>query len=57
MTKEEMETAEIKNFCMLQRIKKDNGDQNNPSLDYEIKQSRAVLSNLGVNVEDLEMRS
>ena len=55
MTKEEMTANLISQFSMLQRIKKDEGDHVNPSLDYEIKTTTAQLSALGVNVEDLTL--
>ena len=53
MTPQEMEITEMNNYCMLQRIKKDNKDTENATLDYEIKVSAAKLSTLWVNVKDL----
>ena len=55
MTPQEMEYMEIENYSRLQRIKKENGQQENSSLDYEIKISKAKLSSLGVNVEDITL--
>ncbi len=55
MTPQEMEIYEINNYSMLQRIKSENGEQNNPVLEYEIKVSAARLATLGVNVEDLTL--
>ncbi|MBR1629852.1 MAG: hypothetical protein IJ679_11410 [Lachnospiraceae bacterium] len=53
MTIEEIRNLEIDNFCRLQMIKRDNGDQENPTLDYQIKQSAAKLESMGVNLESL----
>ncbi len=55
MTPSEMEMFEIENYSRLQRIKKDNGDANNPTLDYEIRVSAAKLEKLGVNLESLNL--
>ena len=56
MTPPELSTIELENFARLQRIKKDNGNQENPTLDYEIQLSIAKLSSYGVNVENLELK-
>ena len=53
MTFEEMRKNEIDNYCRLQLIKRDNGDQVNPTLDYSIKQSAANLQSMGVNLADI----
>ena len=55
MTLEEMKTTEITNYCRLQLIKRDNGTQKNPTLDYEIKQSAAKLETYGVNLQELTL--
>ena len=55
MTLEEMKSIEIDNYCRLQMIKRDNGDQKNPTLDYQIKQSAAKLETYGVNIENLTL--
>ena len=55
MTPSEIEMFEIENYSRLQRIKKDNGDANNPTLDYEIRVSAAKLEKLGVNLESLNL--
>ena len=53
MTLEEMRNTEIDNYCRLQMIKRDNGKQKNPTLDYQIKQSAAKLETFGVNLQEL----
>ena len=50
MALEEMKGVEIDNYCRLQMIKRDNGDQKNPTLDDQIKQSEAKLETYGVNI-------
>ena len=55
MTPSEMEILEIENYSRLQRIKKDNGNTENPTLDYEIRVSAAKLEKLGVNLETLNL--
>ena len=50
MALEEMKGVEIDNCCRLQMIKRDNGDQKNPTLDDQIKQSAAKLETYGVNI-------
>ncbi len=55
MTPQEMEFMEIENFSRLQRIKKDNGEHVNPSLDYEISVSTAKFAAPGVNIENLTL--
>ncbi len=39
----------------LQRIKKENGNQENRELGYQLKGVIAKLSSMGVNVKDLTM--
>lgn len=55
MTKEELITITIDKYMDLQRIKKDNGNQANKELDYQIKGVIAKLSSFGVNVEDITL--
>ena len=55
MTKEELITITIDRYAELQRIKKNNGDQENKELDYSIKLAVAKLSSLGVNVEEITL--
>lgn len=43
----------IDTYMNLQRIKKENGTQENRELDYQLKGVIAKLSSMGVNVEDL----
>ncbi len=56
MTKEELITITIDRYAELQRIKKNNGDQENKELDYSIKLAVAKLSSLGVNVEEITLK-
>ncbi len=51
----ELITITIDRFAELQRIKKENGSQENKELDYAIKLTIAKLSSLGVNVEDITL--
>ncbi|MBP3325782.1 MAG: hypothetical protein J6L77_05110 [Coprococcus sp.] len=53
MTDKELITITIDTYMNLQRIKKENGNQENKELDYQLKGVMAKLSSLGVNVEDL----
>lgn len=55
MTDKELVTITIDRYTDLQRIKKENGSQENKELDYQIKVTAAKLSSLGVNVEDLTL--
>lgn len=55
MTKEERITITIDKYMDLQRIKKDNGNQVNKELDYQMKGVIAKLSSFGVNVEDITL--
>lgn len=55
MTDRELITVTIDNYMNLQRIKKNNGDQVNRELDYQLKGIVAKLSSFGVNVEDLTL--
>ncbi len=50
-----MEYMEIDNYSRLQKIKKENGSQENSYLDYEIKVSKAKLASPGVNAEDITL--
>lgn len=57
--KSEMNQIEIINntidyYKALQAIKRENGDQKNKVLDYEIKTTKVKLENYGVNLQDLE---
>ncbi len=51
MTLEEMKEKEIEKYCDLQLIKRDNGGNPNPTLDYKIAESAAKLETFGVNLE------
>ena len=51
----ELITVTIDKYADLQRIKKENGSQENKELDYQIKVATVKLSVLGVNVEDLTL--
>ncbi len=53
MTLEELRTVEYSNYCRLIRIKKANQGVDNPVLEEEIKESKAKLEMLGVNLEQL----
>jgi len=55
MTDKELITVTIDRYTDLQRIKRANGDHNNPELDYQIKVTIAKLSSLGVSVEDITL--
>lgn len=55
MTKEELITITIDNYTNLQRIKKANGETENPELDYQLKTVTAKLSAFGISVEDLTL--
>ena len=55
MTPSEMEIYEIENYSRLQRIKKENGDNENAVLEYEIRVSAVKLESLGVNLENLTL--
>lgn len=55
ITDRELITVTIDRYTDLQRIKKANGDYNNPELDYQIKVAVAKLSSLGVSVEDITL--
>lgn len=55
MTDKELITVTIDRYTDLQRIKKANGDYDNPELDYQIKVTIAKLSSLGVSVEDITL--
>lgn len=55
MAKEELITTTIDRYAELQRIKKNNGNQENSELDYSIRLAVAKLSSLGVNVEDITL--
>ena len=53
MTDKELITITIDKYTDLQRIKRENGNQENKELDYQLKVTTAKLSSLGVNVEDI----
>ncbi len=55
MTEKELITVLIDKYTDLQRIKKANKDMVNEELEYQIKTTRAKLSSMGVNVEDLTL--
>ena len=55
MTKEELITITIEKYMDLQRIKKANGEFENPELEYQIKGTVAKLSSMGVSVEDITL--
>ena len=55
MTDKELVTITIDRYTDLQRIKKENGNQENKELDYQIKVTTAKLASLGVNVEDITL--
>lgn len=55
MTDKELITITIDRYAELQRIKRENGNQENRELDYSIKLAIAKLSSMGVNVEDITL--
>ncbi len=55
MTDKELITITIDRYAELQRIKRENGNQENRELDYSIKLATAKLSSMGVNVEDITL--
>lgn len=55
MTDKELITITIDRYAELQRIKRENGSQENRELDYAIKLTAAKLSSLGVNIEDITL--
>ena len=55
MTDKELITITIDRYAELQRIKRENGNQENRELDYSIKLAIAKLSSMGVNVEDIPL--
>lgn len=55
MTDRELITITIDRYAELQRIKRENGSQENRELDYSIKLAVAKLSSMGVNVEDITL--
>ena len=55
MGDKELVTMTIQHYGDLQRIKRANGAQENPELDYVLKLTVAQLSSLGVNVEDITL--
>lgn len=55
MTDKELVAITIDRYTDLQRIKRENGTQENRELDYQIKVITAKLSSLGVNVEDITL--
>ena len=55
MTDKELITVTIEHYGDLQRIKRANGGQENPELEYALKLTAAKLSSMGVNVEDITL--
>lgn len=55
VTEKELITILIDKYTDLQRIKKANGDFNNPELDYQLKVIKNKLSALGIPTEEYEM--
>ena len=55
MTDKELVTVTIDRYTDLQRIKKANGGQENPELEYQIKVTVAKLASMGVSVEDITL--
>lgn len=55
VTEKELVTIMIDKYIDLQRIKKANGDFNNPELDYQLKVIKNKLSVLGIPTEEYEM--
>lgn len=55
MSDKELISITIDRYTDLQRIKKANGDFENPELDYQIKVAIAKLSSLGVSIEDITL--
>lgn len=55
MTEKELITFTIDTYMNLQRIKNENGNQENKELDYQLKGAVIKLSSMGVNVEDLTL--
>ena len=56
MTREELQQQLINKYTMLQLIKRDNGNQKNPTLDYNIKTTAVELEIMGINVEGLTIK-
>ena len=55
MTREELISLTIDKYTDLQRIKKANGNTENKELDYQLKDTIAKLSSLGISVEDITL--
>ena len=55
MSDKELITVTIDRYTDLQRIKKANGNHENPELEYLIRVTTAKLASLGVNVEDITL--
>ena len=55
MTESELIAVLIDKYTDLQRIKKANGEVSNSELEYQIKATKAKLSSLKINVEDLTL--
>lgn len=55
MTEKELITVMIDKYTDLQRIKRANGDHENPELDYQLKVIKNKLSTLGIPTEEFEM--
>ena len=56
MSDKELITITIQHYGDLQRIKRANGTQENPELDYVLKLTAVQLASLGVNVEDITLK-
>ena len=54
MNHDEVIAYEIRNYTRLQRIKAASREEN-PVLEYEIRESEAILHSLGVNTDDLKL--
>lgn len=54
-TDKELVAITIDRYTDLQRIKRENGTQENRELDYQIKVTTTKLASLGVNVADITL--
>ena len=55
MTDKELITVTIDRYTDLQRIKRANGEHENPELEYQIKVTVAKLASMGVSIEDITL--
>lgn len=53
VSEKEIIEVTIRTYCNLQRIKK-HQKEDNPELEYQLKEARAKLAIYGVNIQDLE---